>query len=200
MSEPDTRPGILLIAGLGNPGARYRNNRHNAGLWFADQLARQYNAQFTAQSKFHGSSARIETASGLVWLFKPALFMNESGRALSAFVNFHKLPPAQVLIAHDEIDFEAGRVRLKNSGGTGGHNGLADIVRCLGADFWRLRIGVGHPGSSDRVSGYVLSDPAADEARLITAAITRAADVIERVAGGEFEAAMNELHAAEGGG
>ncbi len=190
--------GICLIAGLGNPGAKYDNNRHNVGFRLVDHLARQHNVAFAPQSKFHGDACRIETAAGLLWLFKPGLFMNRSGQPLAKFAHYYKIPPQRALVAHDEIDFAVAKIRLKKGGGAGGHNGLTDIVRCLGADFWRLRIGVGHPGARSRVVGYVLSDPPAQEAELINGAIFRAIEKLDYLCAGEFQAAMNDLH-REGG-
>lgn len=190
--------GIRLIAGIGNPGDKYKNNRHNVGFRFVDYLARKHTADFITQSKFHADVCRIETAGGLLWLFKPGLFVNRSGQPLSKFINYHKIPLRQVLVVHDEIDFAVAKIRLKRGGGTGGHNGLVDIVRCLGAEFWRLRIGVGHPGTSARVPGYVLADPAKQEAELIDDTIFRGGGELDYLVAGEFQAAMKHLH-SEGG-
>ncbi len=187
--------GIRLVAGLGNPGEEYAGNRHNAGYWFVDALARRHRAVFRQQNKLHGSSCRIEAGSKTLWLFMPSTFMNDSGRALQVFAGFHKIETSRILVAHDEIDFEVSKTRLKWSGGNGGHNGLADIIRRLGADFWRLRIGVGHPGSRSKVTRHVLSDPDEDAAAAIRTDIARACDVTGLLVEGEFESAMNVLHA-----
>ena len=141
-----------------------------------------------------GCSCRIEAGSRTLWLFKPSTFMNDSGRALRAFADFHKIETGAILVAHDEIDFEVAKTRLKCGGGHGGHNGLADVIRHLGADFWRLRLGVGHPGRRDQVTRYVLNDPGEDDTAAIMAAIERACDVVEQLAAGDFDAAMNALH------
>ncbi len=192
--------GITLIAGLGNPGAEYENNRHNAGFWFVDRLAREYSAELQGKPKLHGASARVEIAGTPVWLFKPAAYMNQSGRALQAFTAFHKVAMERVLVAHDEIDFPAARVRLKRGGGHGGHNGLRDVIAYLGADFWRLRIGVGHPGSKERVVSHVLGDASMEEEAGIRASFGCALAVIAQLVQGEFDAAVNALHADRDGG
>ena len=186
--------GIRLAVGLGNPGDEYAGNRHNAGGWFVDYLARRHGGVFKSQGKLLGASCRIEAGSCALWLFKPATFMNDSGRALRAFADFHKLETRAILVAHDEIDFEVAKTRVKYGGGHGGHNGLADVIRHLGADFWRLRIGVGHPGRRDKVTRHVLSNPGEDDVVAIMAAIECACDVIEQLADGDFDAAMNALH------
>lgn len=187
--------GIRLVVGLGNPGDEYAGNRHNAGRWFVEALARRHGAVFSPRAKLHGAGCRIEIASRSLWLFIPSTFMNDSGRALRAFAGFHKIEADRILVAHDEIDFEVAKTRLKHGGGAGGHNGLADIIRHLGAGFWRLRIGVGHPGHRDRVVRHVLSDPDADAAAAIRAGLERACDAAELLVAGGFDGAMNALHA-----
>ena len=186
--------GITLIAGLGNPGVKYRNNRHNAGFWFVDRLAHEYGAELSRASRLHGASARVEIGGAPVWLFKPGTYMNQSGYALQAFVAFHKIAMEQVLIAHDEIDFPMAKVRLKRSGGHGGHNGLRDVISRLGAGFWRLRIGVGRPDDREQVVAYVLSDAAAEEKAEIGARLNCALTAVPFLARGEFDAAVNLLH------
>jgi len=187
--------GIRLVAGLGNPGEEYAGNRHNAGRWFVEVLARRHGAVFAGRGKLHGSSCRVEIASKPLWLFIPSTFINESGRALRAFAGFHKIDADAILVAHDEIDFEVAKIRLKHGGGAGGHNGLADIIRHIGAGFWRLRIGVGHPGHRDRVVRHVLSDPDEDAAAAIRTGLERACDTAEHLVAGGFDGAMNALHA-----
>ncbi len=186
--------GIRLVVGLGNPGDEYAGNRHNAGAWFADRLARRHGGVFKSRGKLLGSSCRIEAGSRALWLFKPSTFMNDSGRALRAFADFYKIETRNMLVAHDEIDFEVAKTRLKRGGGHGRHNGLVDVIRHLDADFWRLRVGVGHPGDRDKVVRHVLSDPGGDDTAAIMAAIERACDVVERLAEGDFDAAMTALH------
>ena len=186
--------GITLIAGLGNPGAEYENNRHNAGFRFVDRLARECGVGWVRKPKLHGAGARAEIVGAPVWLFKPDTFVNGSGRALQAFVTFYKVRMEQVLVVHDEIDFPSAQVRLKRGGGHGGHNGLRDIIACLGADFWRLRIGVGHPGSREQVVSYVLSDAGAEDEVEIRASFGCALSVIPVLVQGEFDAAVSALH------
>ncbi len=187
--------GIILIAGFGNPGAAYENNRHNAGFWFVDTLAREYGAELRHQPKLRGASVRVDIAGVAVWLFKPSVYVNQSGHALRAFAAFHKVETQRLLVAHDEIDFPVARLRLKCGGGHGGHNGLRDAIACLGPDFWRLRIGVGHPGSKERVVPHVLGDATADEAAGIRESFGCALAVMPQLAQGEFDAAVNTLHA-----
>ena len=190
--------GIILIAGLGNPGPEYRDTRHNAGFRFVDELARRHGGSFRVENKFAGETCRVKIAGREVWLLKPQTFMNRSGQSLRLFTDFYKLGSSNLLVAHDEIDLPAGEVRLKRGGGHGGHNGLRDIFSHLGRDFLRLRIGVGHPGSKERVVGYVLDRATADEQRAIDAAIERAADVIPGMLEGNIEKAMHRLHSEPG--
>lgn len=185
---------IRLIAGLGNPGPRYASTRHNAGFWFVDALVRARSGRFRRESNFDGEVARIGFSNDDLWLFKPGAFMNLSGRALRSIIAFYKIPLSNVLVAHDEIDLPPGAVRLKHGGGHGGHNGLRDTSAHLGKDFWRLRIGVGHPGHKDQVIDYVLSAPCTHECQAILDGIHKALAVMPGLAEGEFEKAMQQLH------
>jgi len=186
--------GICLVAGLGNPGAKYQNNRHNAGFWFLDYLARRHHAQFKEQAKFKSSLCTITLCNQPIKLVKPNAFMNRSGWALSAVVHFYQLDIQRVLVVHDEIDFPSAKLRLKYGGGHGGHNGLLDIIRHLGKDFWRLRIGIGHPGAKDQVVSYVLADAQADERNTIEAHFAQLSELVEAMVIGEFQKAMEALH------
>ena len=151
---------IRLIVGLGNPGREYETTRHNAGYWWLDELARLQNLSFKSESKFHGLAARGQLHGHEMLLLKPQTFMNVSGRAVGALAQFYKIAPAEMLVVHDELDLPPGVARLKMGGGHGGHNGLKDIIAHLGSkDFWRLRLGIGHPGERADVAGYVLNDP-----------------------------------------
>jgi len=189
---------IRLIAGLGNPGSRYAKTRHNAGFWFVDELARRQGGSWRSEARFFGSVSELRTAQGLVRLLKPGTFMNESGRSVGAIARYFNLEPGQILIAHDEIDLPCGVARLKRGGGHGGHNGLRDIIAQLGErDFARLRIGVGHPGHSDQVTGYVLTRAPAAEQKLLDAAVCRASEFFDDFVSGDLAAAMNALHRAE---
>jgi len=189
--------GIRCVVGLGNPGPRYADTRHNVGFWLADRLARRYGEHLRAENRFFGEVARIRTEVGECWLLKPMTYMNQSGRADSALARFYKIPLEQMLVVHDELDMAPGVIRLKKGGGHGGHNGLRDIASAVGGkDFYRLRIGIGHPGHKDAVTDYVLSRPYKTEQE----AIERGLDEVERhwpaIQSGDLQKAMQELHSA----
>ena len=186
---------IRLIVGLGNPGREYETTRHNAGYWWLDELARLQNLSFKSEAKFHGLAARGQLHGHEMLLLKPQTFMNVSGRAVGALAQFYKIAPAEMLVVHDELDLPPGVARLKMGGGHGGHNGLKDIIAHLGSkDFWRLRLGIGHPGDRADVAGYVLNDPRREERELIDEAIQRALHVAPLIVEGKTEAAMLKLH------
>jgi PTH1 family peptidyl-tRNA hydrolase len=183
---------IRLIAGLGNPGRKHARDRHNAGFWFAERLAAQERAAFRTETKFDAQAARLP---GDLWLVMPQTYMNLSGGTVGALAHFYRIPPADILVAHDELDFPPGTVRLKLGGGVAGHNGLTDIAERLGSkDFWRLRIGIGHPGDKNLVPGYVLSAPSPDDRTLIDEAIARSLEVMPLVLAGDMHAATTKLH------
>jgi len=194
MSESDHA--VRLIVGLGNPGPQYSGNRHNVGAWFIERLARASGGStFSQEMKFKAFTAKVSLAGVPCWIMIPTTYMNESGRAVAAVAHFYKIAPSDVLIAHDELDFEVGKVRLKREGGHGGHNGLRDIIRCLGTDsFLRLRIGIGHPGHRDRVSAYVLSDPPAADKDNIEKSLDDGLQVIPDLVTGDIEKAFRALH------
>jgi peptidyl-tRNA hydrolase, PTH1 family len=187
---------IKLIVGLANPGPEYQNTRHNAGEWLIQELARQHQTSLTPQSKYFGHTGKIFLASSEVHLLIPSTFMNLSGKAVSALANFYKILPEQILIAHDELDIDPGTARIKQGGGHGGHNGLRDIIQALGnsKDFFRLRIGIGHPGHKSQVSNYVLSKPSISDREKINAAIDESLRVIDYLTRGELDLAQNQLH------
>lgn len=185
---------IRLVVGLGNPGADYVSTRHNAGFWFVDELARRAGVQFKPEKKFHGEMARIDIAGQDVRLLKPMTYMNRSGLAIRAAADFLKIPVQAVLVAHDEIDLPPGTMRLKQGGGHGGHNGLRDTHAHMGADYLRLRIGVGHPGNASEVVGYVLKRPSKDEEAIILRAIDDAADSFELLLKEGLQKAQTQLH------
>lgn len=192
---------IRVIAGLGNPGARYQDTRHNAGFWFVDRVAALHGVEFRSVPRLFGEVAELRLGPVLVRLLKPSTFMNESGRSVGALARYYAVPAASVLVAHDEIDLPAGTVRLKRGGGHGGHNGLRDVIAQLGGpEFARLRIGVGHPGHKDQVIGYVLSRPGAQERTQIDEALARAAQRFDDIVLEGLEQAMNELHRQPDGG
>ena len=189
---------LKLVAGLGNPGMDYSATRHNAGFWFVDKLAGEHQVRFAAERKFFGELARIRSAALDCLLFKPATFMNNSGRALQAVADYYRIEPPRILVVHDEIDLDAGVIRLKRSGGHGGHNGLSDISEKLGnRDYLRLRIGVGHPGAKARVLNHVLGRPDSGDTALIEQAIQSGLEVMPLLFAGELEKAMNRLHGKE---
>ncbi len=197
---------LKLIVGLGNPGDKYARTRHNAGFWFVDELARRYGGSFRAESKHQGEIARIRmpvaaagggsaaTQSLEIWLLKPTTYMNKSGGSIASLSHFYKVAPGEVLVAHDELDLPAGAARFKLAGGHGGHNGLRDTIAAIGADFWRLRLGIGHPGHKDLVLDYVLQRASSADERAIESSILKAADALPVLLGQGAEKAMNRLH------
>ena len=185
---------IRCVVGLGNPGPKYADTRHNAGFWFVDQLAAAHGVVLRAENKFSGELARLTTAHGDCWLLKPMTYMNHSGRAVAALCSFYKLSPADLLVAYDELDLNPGVVRLKPGGG---HGGLRDICAALGSkDFHRLRIGIGHPGHKDAVVGHVLSRPGKAEQQAMEAGLDQALRHWDAVLSGDMQKAMNALHSA----
>ena len=186
---------LRLIVGLGNPGPEYARTRHNAGFRFVDELAAKAGASFRLDSKLFGETARVDIAGQPVWLLKPATFMNLSGKSVTAALRFWKFEPEQALLAHDELDLPPGVARLKFDGGHGGQNGLRDTMKLLGhGKFHRLRIGIGHPGSKDKVTPWVLGRASADDDLLIGRAIDAAIDVLPLAMDGNFMDAMTKLH------
>jgi len=188
---------IKLIVGLGNPGREYEGTRHNAGFWWVDEFAHAHQMTFKSENKFHGLSARSVLQGREIFLLKPQTFMNVSGRAVGALVQFYKIEAAQILVVHDELDLPPGSAKLKLGGGHGGHNGLKDIIAHLGTrDFWRLRIGIGHPGDRAEVANFVLNAPRREEEEQIRQAMQRAQDVAHLITEGKLEAAMLKLHSS----
>ncbi len=186
---------LKVIVGLGNPGSKYTETRHNAGFWFIEDVAHQYSATFRPDKKFHGEVATVSIAGKDIWLLKPDTFMNLSGRSVQSLLSFYRITAQQLLVAHDEIDLDPGTAKLKTGGGHGGHNGLRDIINQLGTkDFHRLRIGVGHPGSKDQVVDFVLHNASRDERALIDRDIDDAVAVMPDLASGAYEQAMQTLH------
>jgi PTH1 family peptidyl-tRNA hydrolase len=186
---------IRLIAGLGNPGAKYEQTRHNAGFWFVDEVARRYAGQFRVEARFGSEVASCQINGRECRLQKPQEFMNRSGRPVATLAAFYRIQRPAILVVHDDLDLPPGTVRLKLGGGHGGHNGLRDLIPSLGGnDFLRLRIGIGHPGHRDDVVGYVLKSAVQEERVAIEAAIEAALRVLPDVVAGNLEAAMKELH------
>ena len=188
-------PALRLLVGLGNPGPKYAGTRHNAGFWLVEALAAREGVGLRPERKFHGLAGRWQTAGIDVHLLCPTTYMNHSGRAVAALARFHRVDPEAILVVHDEIDLPAGAARLKRDGGHGGHNGLRDIIAALDTRaFARLRLGVGHPGSSDQVIPYVLHAPGREERARIDAAIDDALRVMPALAAGDWDRAQQALH------
>lgn len=188
---------LRLLVGLGNPGADYLRTRHNAGFWFIDAIAQQCGARFGVESKLHAETARVSIGGQPVLLLKPTTFMNKSGIAVVSALRYYKIEPDEMLVAHDELDLPPGTARLKFDGGHGGQNGLRDIIAHLGdGKFHRLRVGIGHPGHKDKVTGWVLGRAGAKDEAEIMAAIGAAFDVLPLALAGDFNEAMKRLHTA----
>ncbi len=182
-----------LVVGLGNPGRDYEITRHNAGFWFCERLAARLGVALAPESRFHAMVGRVRQPDG--WIMLPQTFMNRSGQAASALARFHHILAAKILVVHDELDLPPGQLRIKFGGGLGGHNGLKDITAHLGTqDFWRLRIGIGHPGDRNEVVNYVLNPPRREEQVEIDDAIARALDLWPLIAKGDWNAAMQHAN------
>lgn len=185
---------ISLVVGLGNPGPDYAATRHNAGAWLVDELARRGGAAFATEAKLGGELAKIVVAGRPLWLFKPSSYMNVSGVPVGRVANFYKISVEALLVAHDELELPPGEVRLKRGGGHAGHNGLRDLAKHVGADSWRLRIGIGRPeGKKMDVADYVLARPSRDERAWIDGAIDSALSAVAALASGDYAAAAASL-------
>lgn len=189
---------LKLLVGLGNPGPEHSETRHNAGFWFLDRLAEKYATTFTSENRLFGLQARFQYGGNDYRLFKPATFMNDSGRAVQAIKEYFRIAPEEILVVHDEIDLEPGTIRLKLGGGHAGHNGVRDIINMTGSrDFRRLRIGVGHPGEKNKVIGSVLGRPSRSEKKLIDEAIDRALELMPLLLDGHYEKFMTQIHSSD---
>jgi PTH1 family peptidyl-tRNA hydrolase len=188
---------IRLVVGLGNPGTEYEATRHNAGFWWVDALADKLGARLAADRAHQGLLARVNRAGAdPLWLLEPMTYMNRSGVSVATLARFYKIAPAQILVAHDELDLPPGQARLKLGGSAAGHNGLKDIQHMLGSpDFWRLRLGIGHPGDRAEVVHYVLKKPSPDQRDAIAQAIERSLQASDLLLGGEMDKAVAQLHA-----
>jgi peptidyl-tRNA hydrolase, PTH1 family len=191
---------LRIIVGLGNPGPEHQVTRHNAGFWFVDLLARRHGAEFRDYRKYSGETARVNIAGQDLVLLKPTTYMNRSGLSVRQVCDFYKVPANEVLVAHDELDLPVGTVRLKSGGGHGGHNGLRDTITHIGEAFWRLRLGVGHPGNKAEVIDYVLTRAPRAEEDLIFDAVNMAADCMPLIIEQGAERAMTKLHSRPGAG
>jgi PTH1 family peptidyl-tRNA hydrolase len=188
---------LSIIAGLGNPEERYERTLHNAGFWFVDALARKFGGQFRYEKRFDAECCKVSIDGDDIWLIKPQSYMNHSGGPVRAALDYYRLNPKHLLVAHDEIDLPPGTVRLKQGGGHGGHNGIRDVIRHCGADFMRLRLGVGHPGDKDLVTGYVLKRGSSAIERAIEDNVDDALAVIPTLVSEGLNAAMKALHTKE---
>jgi PTH1 family peptidyl-tRNA hydrolase len=191
---------IHLVVGLGNAGPEYEHTRHNAGFWLVDELAARYGGRFREEPHFDAQLARVRIAGSECWLAKSLDYMNTSGRVMGAVAGFYKLEPAMILVAHDELDLPVGELRLKLGGGAGGHNGLKSLIAHLGPEFWRLRIGIGHPGERERVNPWLLSRIGAGERAPLEKSIPAAADAVSLLFEEGAERVMQKLHTAAGAG
>jgi PTH1 family peptidyl-tRNA hydrolase len=188
---------LKLIVGLGNPGTEYARTRHNAGFQFIEELAQRHGAIFRSEPRHRAEAARARIAGDELWLMKPMNYMNRSGDAVRSVASFYKVPTEAILVAYDELDFPAGVVRLKQGGGAAGHNGMRDVIAQMGDGFWRLRIGIGHPGERSEVLDYVLGRPPAPETLLIHEALLAAADAVPVLLTEGAQVAMNRLHSRD---
>lgn len=189
---------IKLFVGLGNPGPDYEDTRHNAGFWWIDAVARSLGTNLQADRGYHGKVARINLQGRSIWLLEPQTFMNLSGKSVAALARFYKIAPEEILVAHDELDLSPGQTKLKKGGGHAGHNGLRDIHAQLGSsDYWRLRIGIGHPGDKSQVVGWVLKKPPVDEMTAIEESIARSAKAFSLLAEGETAQATVLIHTSK---
>lgn len=185
--------GIKLFVGLGNPGEKYAATRHNAGFWWIDQVAAQSGSTLKLDAKLFGLAGKLSPTNA--WLIKPTTFMNASGKAVAAIANYYKIVPEEILVIHDELDLPAGESKLKFGGGHGGHNGLRDIHAALGTNqYWRLRIGIDHPGHKNEVVNYVLKAPTKTEQDAINQSIDKSCQILTTLIDGDFEQAMLKLH------
>ena len=187
---------IRLIVGLGNPGVEYEDTRHNAGFWWVDRAARELGGQLAHDPKYHGFVARVNRPLGPVWLLQPLTYMNLSGKAVAPLARFFKILPDEILVVHDELDLSPGQMKLKQGGSPAGHNGLKDIQAQLGTPaFWRLRLGIGHPGHRGEVAAYVLRKPPAAEREAIDANVNDSLKALDMLLAGEMDKAMMKIHA-----
>ena len=189
---------IKLFVGLGNPGAEYEATRHNAGFWWLDAVARELKVNLVPEKSYWGLAAWTQVQGQTVWLLAPQTFMNLSGKSVGALAKFFKIQPDEILVAHDELDIEPGQAKLKKGGSHAGHNGLKDIHAQLGsADYWRLRIGIGHPGEKSEVVHWVLKKPSPEHRQSIEDSIIRSVKALAQLLSGDMEKAMVQIHTSK---
>lgn len=195
LAAHSSKPGIQLIVGLGNPGSSYADHRHNVGYWLAEKLCKHAQQRLQPETKFKGLVAKITLQQQTLWVLEPTTYMNLSGQSVQQLCQFYKIQPQQILVVHDELDLPAGWARLKFNGGHGGHNGIRDIIAKLGTNaFYRLRIGIGHPGDKDKVHDYVLHRPSLSDKQRIDNAIDESVHILPMLVTGQIEKAMTQLH------
>ena len=187
---------LQLVVGLGNPGVEHEDTRHNAGFWFIDELASRHDGRLKPERRYNADVGRVTIADAALWLMKPMGYMNRSGQSVRAFSEYFQIPSGEVLVVHDDLDLPAGVARLKKGGGAGGHNGVKDVIAHLGEDFWRIRVGIGHPGNRDQVIDHVLERASAVEERLMREAIELAIAEFPRLVTEGAEKMMTRLHTA----
>ncbi|HTL50626.1 MAG TPA: aminoacyl-tRNA hydrolase [Steroidobacteraceae bacterium] len=187
---------LQLVVGLGNPGVEHEDTRHNAGFWFIDELASRHDGRLKPERRYNADVGRVTIADAPLWLMKPMGYMNRSGQSVRAFSEYFQIPSGEVLVVHDDLDLPAGVARLKKGGGAGGHNGVKDVIAHLGEDFWRIRVGIGHPGHRDEVIDHVLERASAVEERLMREAIELAIAEFPRLVTEGAEKMMTRLHTA----
>ena len=193
-NDKGSLPKIKLIVGLGNPQENLLGTRHNAGYWYLDKFLEKFNVTLSEDKKINSYLSRIDYKDEQIFLMKPTFFINDSGKSVSSFIKYYKIAPESILVIHDDIDLDVGDVRLKFGGGHGGHNGLRDIISHLGKDYWRLRVGVGHPGEKSLVHNYVLGKPSKKDELEINISISESFEVIDILLDGEFEKFTKILH------
>ena len=195
-TRTDNRGMIRLLVGLGNPGPEYAATRHNAGFWWLDAAAVALRVHLAPERNFHGLAARVNWPEGPLWLLEPMTYMNLSGKSVAALARFFKIAPGEILVVHDELDLQSGQLKLKLGGSAAGHNGLKDIQAQLGStDYWRLRLGIGHPGVRDEVVDYVLRKPSAEHREAIARAIETSLGALDLLLDGDMARAMMKIHA-----
>jgi len=193
-NDKGSLPKIKLIVGLGNPQENLLGTRHNAGYWYLDKFLEKFNVTLSEDKKLNSYLSKIDYKGEQIFLMKPTFFINDSGKSISSFIKYYKIIPERILVIHDDIDLEVGDIRLKFGGGHGGHNGLRDTISHLGKDYWRLRVGVGHPGEKSLVHNYVLSKPSKKDDLEINISISESFEVIDILLDGEFEKFTKILH------
>jgi len=193
-NDKGSLPKIKLIVGLGNPQENLLGTRHNAGYWYLDKFLEKFNVTLSEDKKINSYLSKIDYKDEQIFLMKPTFFINDSGKSVSSFIKYYKITPESILVIHDDIDLDVGDIRLKFGGGHGGHNGLRDIISHLGKDYWRLRVGVGHPGEKSLVHNYVLGKPSKKDELEINISISESFKVIDILLDGEFEKFTKILH------